>query len=100
MLSKFINNAREDSLTAAVFSHLLHLPSEAFWRILSRACYTESLPDYPGEPLILNAWPNWNAAGTDNSNRVIPDLFMRFNAFDLIIEAKIKDDGTQYRSQW
>ena len=99
MLPKFIDNAREDSLTAAVFSHLLHLTSEQFWRILSRACYTKKLPDYPGEPL-LNAWPNWKPAETGNSDRVIPDLFMRFKTFDLIIEAKIADHGTQDRSQW
>ena len=28
MLARFIDNPREDSLTAAVFSHLLHLPIE------------------------------------------------------------------------
>lgn len=99
MLPKFIDNAREDSLTASVFSHLLHLTSEQFWRILSRACYTNNLPDCPGEPQLI-AWPNWNPAGTGNSDRVIPDLFIRFKTFDLIIEAKIADDGTQDPEQW
>jgi len=99
MLEKFIDNAREDSLTAAVFSHLLHLPSETFWEILREACYTNYLPEYPGDPELIS-WPNWNSEGTENTDRVIPDLFMRFKAFDLIIEAKIKDDGTQDRLQW
>jgi len=100
MLPKFIDNAREDSLTAAVFSHLLHLPTEVFWRIMRRACYTNLQPDYPGEPRSVEFWPNWKSAGTGNSDRVIPDLFMRFMSFDLIVEAKIKDHGTQYRTQW
>ena len=99
MIAKFIDNAREDSLTASVFSHLLHLPSEVFWRILRQACYSKNLPDFPGEP-ELAPWPRWNPAGTENPGCVIPDLFIRFDAFDLIIEAKIKDDGTQDRSQW
>lgn len=98
MLEKFICNPCENSLTAAVFSHLLHLPSEMFWRILSRACYG-SLPNDPGEPLLLK-WPNWEATGTDNSDRVIPDLFMRFDSFDLIIEAKRRDNCMQSPEQW
>jgi len=96
MLVEFIDNPREDSLTAAVFSHLLHLPSEMFWRILREACYTRNLPNDPGEPKQLNVRPKWNYEGT----WVKPDLFMRFDDFDLIIEAKIKDHMTQSRSQW
>lgn len=99
MLGKFINHC-EDSLTAAVFSHLLHLPAELFWQILSGTCYSDKLPKYPGEPLHVDPWPNWDAKGTDNSSRVIPDLFMRFTDFDLIIEAKRWDDGMQSRTQW
>ena len=100
MLEKFIENAREDSLTAAVFSHLLHLPSEVFWRILRNACYTDHLPEYAGEPKSVEPWPNWDPEGTDNSNRVIPDLFIRFADFDLIIEAKRWDADMQEPSQW
>ena len=99
MLAKFIDNAREDSLTAAVFSHLLHLPSEVFWQILRKACYTESLPDNPGEPKLI-PWPNWRLEGTVNSDRVIPDLFIRFHHFDLIVEAKRWDNDMQGLDQW
>jgi hypothetical protein len=49
MLGKHLNHC-EDSLTAAVFTHLLHLPTEVFWKILRNACYTRKLPEFPGEP--------------------------------------------------
>lgn len=100
MLWKFIDRPREDSLTAAIFSHLLHLPSEDFWRILSNACSSNQFPDYPGEPLAIHDWPNWSALGTTNSERVIPDLVIEFAAFDLIIEAKRRDVPMQCRGQW
>jgi len=101
MLEKFIDNAREDSLTAAVFSHLFHLPSEMFWKeILCRACYTKNLPDDAGEPEEILPWSSWDAKETENSDRVIPDLFIRFASFDLIIEAKRWDNDMQTPSQW
>ena len=100
MLWKFIDRPREDSLTAAVFSHLLHLPSEVFWSILRAACPSARLPDDPGEPLSVHPWPNWSAAGTTNECRVIPDLVIEFQAFDLIVEAKRRDHGMQDREQW
>lgn len=99
MLGKFINIC-EDSLTAAVFTHLLHLPTEVSWRILRNACYTDRLPEYPGEPLSVEFWPNWDPKGTDNTNRVIPDLFIRFANFHLIIESKRWDANMQDRGQW
>src|SRR5712671_1413367 len=100
MLEKFIDNPCEDSLTAAVFSHLLHLPSEVFWQILRNACHTTALPQYAGEPRSVEFWPKWNADGTHNSSYVEPDVFIRFASFDLIIEAKREDEYQQHRGQW
>ena len=100
MLGKHISIC-EDSLTASVFTHLLHLPCEVFWRILRNACYTDHhLPEYPGEPLEVDPWPKWGPEGTGNTNYVEPDVFMRFPAFDLIIEAKRWDEGMQKPDQW
>lgn len=99
MLGKFINHC-EDSLTAAVFTHLLHLPTEVFWQILCNACYTDKLPKSPGDPRSIDFWPNWDPEGTDNSDRVIPDLFIRFVSFDLIIESKRWDTDMQNPKQW
>ena len=90
----------EDSHTASVFTHLLHLPTEVFWAILRNACHTLSLPKNPGELLDVHPWPRWDATGTGNSHSVVPDLFIRFADFDLIIEAKRGDDGMQDPDQW
>lgn len=99
MLGKFINH-KEDSLTAAIFTHLLHLPVEVFWVILRNSCYGDLLPKTVGEPTEIVGWPNWNAENTRNTRRVVPDLFIRFPEFDLIIEAKRWDAGMQTRGQW
>lgn len=99
MLAQFIQ-PKEDTLTAAVFGHLLHLPIETFWKVLRCACYDDQLPLQCGEPVLIAPWPKWSARGTNNSCYVEPDLFIRFTKFDLIIEAKRWDDGMQYREQW
>jgi hypothetical protein len=100
MIAYFIDRAREDSLTASVFSHLLHLPFEIYWRILLNACHTGGLPENPGEPSVVDFWPHWDAQHTTNANFVEPDVFLRFKNFDLIIEAKRWDRGQQDRAQW
>lgn len=100
MLARFIETPRENTLTAAVFSHLLHLPAGMFWEILRKSCYTDQLPNDAGEPLHVDPWPSWSAEGTNNCSRVIPDIFIRFDEFDLIIEAKRRDDWMQRRTQW
>lgn len=98
MLGQHINHC-EDSLTAAVFSHLLHLPAELFWQILRDACHSPNLPPSAGEP-ECEFWPKWEATGTNNSSYVEPDVFIRFPVFDLIIEAKRWDGAMQDLSQW
>lgn len=99
MLGKYINHC-EDSLTASVISHLLHLPSELFWRILRKACLSNDLPEYSGEIKGVEYWPQWPADGTENIRIVVPDVFLRFADFDLIIEAKRRDATMQDRGQW
>ena len=39
-------------------------------------------------------------SGTSNVNRVVPDLFIRFSEFDLIVEAKRWDSFQQNSNQW
>jgi hypothetical protein len=99
MLGQHLNPC-EDSLTAAIFSHLLHLPVELFWKIFRSACYGKELPEQAGELEAFNAFPKWDPSGTSNKTYVEPDLFFRFREFDLIIEAKRRDEGMQDRSQW
>ncbi|MDC0302681.1 hypothetical protein OAL23_00775 [bacterium] len=99
MLSRYIS-PQEDTLTASVFGHLLHLPVETFWQILRQACDGHELPEHCGEPLLIDPWPKWASEGTSNSRYVEPDLFLRFAEFDLIIEAKRWDGGMQSHDQW
>jgi hypothetical protein len=100
MIAKFIDRPREDSLTAAVFGHLLHLPMEQCWQILRDACPSSQFPEFPGDPLAIHAWPSWSAKGTSNTHRVVPDLVIEFKAFDLIVEAKRWDVPMQDKEQW
>lgn len=100
MLGKFIDRHREDSLTAAVFTHLLHLPVELFWQILREACYSDNFPAAVGEPISVDYWPKWDPTGTGNTTYIEPDVFIRFADFDLIVEAKRWDDRMQDRGQW
>jgi hypothetical protein len=92
----------EDSLTASVFDLLKYFPTDLFWHILKQALHQDHLPSYCGEILEIQYWAKWQAKGnyiTGNSNFVEPDLFIRFNDFDLIIEAKRYDENQQYTAQ-
>lgn len=99
MLGQYIAHC-EDSLTASIVSHLLHLPVEVFWKIFRGACYGKELPEDSGEPQHLDLLPKWDPTGTHNNTYVEPDVFIRFRDFDLIIEAKRWDEGMQDRGQW
>ena len=99
MLGKYITHC-ENSLTAAVITHLFHLPIEISWKILCNACYSENWPQFAGEPKNVCFWPNWNPEGTNNTLRVEPDVFIRFEEFDLIVEAKRWDHPMQTEEQW
>ncbi|MDQ8192446.1 hypothetical protein [Roseibacillus persicicus] len=99
MLSRYIH-PKEDTLTASVLGHLLHLPIEIFWELLRESCDGHALPEKCGEPLAIEPWPKWSAEGTSNTHYIEPDLFLRFESFDLIIEAKRWDYRMQNKQQW
>jgi len=89
----------EDSLTAVVFDTLKYLPTEIFWSILKRSLYYDKLPKVSGELLSISFWDKWNSENTSNSKFVEPDVFLRFNKFDVIIEAKRLDVKQQSINQ-
>jgi hypothetical protein len=89
----------EDSLTAVVFDTLKYLPTEMFWSILKRSLYYDKLPTAAGDLLSISFWDKWKAKDTTNSNFVEPDVFLRFNDFDVIIEAKRFDEKQQSEAQ-
>lgn len=92
----------EDSLTAMVFDHLKYLPAEMFWRILKRALYHDKLPSYCGELNELLFWEKWNVIGSDKNNNkryVEPDIFIQYENFDIIVEAKRYNQKQQNHNQ-
>lgn len=95
-LGNFLNN-NEDNLTFNVFTRLLYLKEDFFIEILKNAFGIK----YKLKSLnSVTFWPSWNALNTNNNKRVIPDLFIRCEHYDIIIEAKRYDLGQQYDGQW
>jgi len=90
----------EDTLTSSVFDYLFLLPYELIWDILLKSAFSNTLPKYAGRVLNIEFWPKWNARETKNQNFVEPDIFVRFEFLDLIIEAKRKDCNSQDNKQW
>lgn len=91
----------EDQKTSAVFENLMLLPDNVFWHILKQACFSnEVMPAHSGRLLSCAFWPHWDRKGTDNTNYVEPDLFLEFELFDVIVEAKYGDYCGQYMHQW
>ncbi|MDA3921023.1 MAG: hypothetical protein PF501_10140 [Salinisphaera sp.] len=81
----------EDHLTAAVFSRLSYLPTDLLWRVLSQAA------DGAQSDSCLSARPRltqiefWPRLATDDT-RVEPDVQLSFATFELIVEAKRRDE--------
>ncbi len=92
----------EDSLTSSIIGSLLYLPSELMWSILRNSCFDgEYLPTHSGTLIDYDFWPKWDSSGTNNSRYVEPDVFLDFQDFSLIIEAKRWDSCKMHDiSQW
>ncbi len=91
----------EDSLTSSIFSLLFYLPVNLFWDLFYKACYYPSIPQSVGRLLSYDFWPHWNCEQTGNINYIEPDLFLEFDNFHLIIEAKRDDYSQQQKpTQW
>lgn len=92
---------KEDPKTSAIFENLILLPDNVFWYIIRKSCYDNNdiLCD-SGELLYYEFWPHWDSKDTKNHNYVEPDLFLRFNNFDVIIEAKYNEQYGQNEKQW
>lgn len=93
----------EDLLTSSVFGNLLYLPSDLMWRIVWGAATFESdtdaldgraLPVASGEVKSAEFWPSWWLTQGKEWHRVEPDVFLIYEDFDVIIEAK-RYDGQQ-----
>ena len=98
----------EDSLTSSVFERLALLSDENLWWVLRNACDKQALaakplPDNVGKLEKFEFWPSWKPDSQleRNSSRVEPDVFLRFEQYDIIVEAK-RHDFTQSQNieQW
>lgn len=89
----------EDSFTALVFDLLKYLPIDVFWEILKKSLVQDKLPKESGDMLSIHFWEKWDPSDTTNSKYVEPDVFIRFNDFDVLIEAKRNDEKGQYQAQ-
>ena len=97
----YLKETNEDSKTSAIFENLMLLPDNVFWHLLRQSSFShETMPKLSGELLSYDFWPHWDKTGTDNKKYVEPDLFLRFESFDVIIEAKYGDYKGQYHHQW
>ncbi len=74
---------REDSLTASFFGLLFYLDSELVEKYFYSLLDTET-----GKVQEVEFWPHWDAENTSNEKYVEPDVFVRFENLDLIIEVK------------
>ena len=97
----FKKETNEDPKTSAVFENLILLPDTMFWSVLKQSCFdSESMPSNCGSLQEYKFWPHWDPKGTMNTNYVEPDVFFKFDEFDVIIEAKYGDFGGQKERQW
>ncbi|AJH14535.1 hypothetical protein [Myroides profundi] len=90
------SNYCEDTQVASTIGILKNLPAELFWQILRKSCKENfALPSSSGEILNIEFWPG----GWKYINRVEPDVYIEFEKFDLIIEAKVSDKSGQLMGQ-
>lgn len=91
----------EDPRTSAVFENLMLLPDNIFWELLRRSCFDSSgMPAVVGALKDVEFWCHWDNTNTSNKLYVEPDVFLRFDLCDVIIEAKYSENSGQYLQQW
>lgn len=88
----------EDSMTSFVFEYLAIAAPANLWSIIKEACNIHD-DSNPGDLLDVDLWPHWNK-GKFNVRYVEPDVFMRFERLNIIIEVKRNDSTLQYPGQW
>lgn len=93
---------KEDTKTSTIFGGLLLLPDNELRQVLSSACHGEQSPiSSAGQLKEFHFWPKWyKTEGTSNDSFVEPDVFLRFELCDVIIEAKLGEQVGQYAGQW
>lgn len=86
---------KEDTLTSSFFGLLFYMPKEIINQFFRKIIEKNDIGNY----IEYEFWPHWNPEGTTNTNFVEPDLFVRFEKIDIVIEAKSKDKKHK-KNQW
>lgn len=88
----------EDSMTSFVFEYLAMFVPADLWNIIKEACNMHADLN-PGDLMDVDFWPHWHE-GKFNVRYVEPDVFMKFEHLNVIIEVKRNDRVLQYPGQW
>lgn len=95
----------EDFKTYSTLGVLQYLPAQMFWNILRASVIdNQNLPKLSGDILQIDFWPKWynieNIETVSNTSYIEPDVFIRFENFDCIMEIKKTDALGQHSDQW
>lgn len=98
-------NYNEDFKTYSTLGVLQFLPAQLFWNILKASVIgNQNMPSITGEMVQIDFWPKWynvqNIKVVLNSTYIEPDVFIRFENFDCVIEVKKTDSFGQHYDQW
>lgn len=92
----------EDFLTASVVGRMTYLPGDILWRLVKCSSLYCHLKKYAGGLEHVEFWPNWpirdrmKKVGTHRQ----PDVFLKFEEINVIVEAKRDDCLSQNHIQW
>lgn len=93
---KQLYKKREDLLTAAFFSRFTYLSGLMQHRLLKKWLGSGDFTVFE----IADFWPSYDLPDNEGRNFVEPDLLLRFEDFDVLIEVKPPQGGDQYLTQW
>ncbi|MFS1880227.1 hypothetical protein [Vibrio splendidus] len=94
--------AREDLLTSTFFERFAYLSDDVQTQILA-SCFSLSPDDFQvkfGAFQSIDYWPRYALTEDGESRQVEPDLVIRFELCNLIVEVKPPAGGDQYYEQW
>jgi hypothetical protein len=89
--------SREDLLTAAFFSRFTYLSGLLQHRLLKQ--WLGGIGDFT-EFKGIEYWPRYDLKNNPDRKFVEPDLLVRFESCDVLVEVKPPEGGDQYLEQW
>lgn len=87
---------REDLLTSTFFSRFTYLSGLLQHRLLKKWLGSGDFTEFQS----AEYWPRYDLPDNDERDFVEPDLLLRFEDYDVLIEVKPPQGGDQYLTQW